>query len=98
MATITATLPNGQTIKRTTKRVYTHALTIEIEYTDGTIGYAKAEWAGRPDLAQKVLARLQAYAAREIGTEVRRWTTAKGFENTGIYRKAMTAMAIPVNA
>ena len=98
MATLTATLPNGETVKRTTKRAYTHIVTAEITYTDGTTTYDKPEWAGRPDLAQKALAKCQAYAARQTGTEVIRHTRANGIENTGIYRKNVTPLLIPVNA
>jgi L-alanine-DL-glutamate epimerase-like enolase superfamily enzyme len=96
---LTATLPNNETIKRTTERTYTHALTVETTYTDGTTGYTKAEWAGRPDLAQKRLAKLRAFAAHEAGTEVRRFDPVTyEWRGTGIYRKTVTALAIPVNA
>ena len=97
MTSITATLPNGETVKRTTKRTYTHIVTAEITYTDGTTTYDKPDWTGRPDLAQKALAKWQAYAARQTGTEVIRHTRANGIENTGIYRKTVTALVIPVN-
>ena len=96
--TLTATLPNGETVKRTTKRTYTHIVTAEITYTDGTTTYINPEWTGRPALAQKALAKRQAWAARETGTEVIRHTRANGIENTGIYRKNVTPLLIPVNA
>ena len=100
--TYTATLPNGETIKRTTERTYTHAVVVEYTYTDGRIEYSTAEWAGRPDLAQKNAAKRQANAAPHIGKTCQAWKRDEnglgvwfdldyGYEN-------IRALILPANA
>lgn len=92
----TAPAPNGEVFTRRTDRTYTHALALFYTYSDGTTACTKPNWAGRPDLAQKGLAKLQAEAAAEVGTEVRRWTMEGGWQGTGIFRTAVQALALPV--
>ncbi len=70
--TYTATLPNGETIKRATKRTYTHAVVVEYRYTNGKVQYSKAEWAGRPELAEKNAAKHQTQVASLIGKPCQR--------------------------
>lgn len=99
--TYTATLPNGETIKRTTERTYTHAVVMQYDYTDGRTEYSTAEWAGRPDLAQKNAAKRQKDAAAYIGKPCRDWKQdenghSEWFE-LGYGYENIRALILPVN-
>jgi hypothetical protein len=87
--TFTATLPNGETIKRTTERTYTHVVVREMRYADGTVAFVFPEWAGRPDLAQKNAAKNEKQLAQNVGKDLGEW-----FKRYDAYRVHM----IPVNA
>jgi len=87
--TFTATLPNGETIKRTTERTYSHVVVREMRYADGTVAFVFPEWAGRLDLAQKNAAKNEKQLAKHVGQDHGQW-----FKRYDAYRVHM----IPVNA
>ena len=98
---ITATAENGEVLTRKTARTYTHAVYLEITYSDGTIANQNVTWAGRPDLAQKALAHTRKWSTRaELqGSEVCTWDQEKRISvGTGIFRDKVRAIAVPVNA
>ena len=72
---ITAIAENGEVLTRKTARTYTHAVYLEITYSDGNVANQNVTWAGRPDLAQKALAHNRRWSARaELqGSEVCTW-------------------------
>lgn len=63
--TYTATLPNGETVTRKTERTYTHVVVSEVTW-DGETSFFGAEWAGRPDLAQKNAAKWERNWAKQL--------------------------------
>ena len=98
---ITATAENGEVLTRRTARTYTHAVYLEITYSDGTIANQNVSWAGRPDLAQKSVAYARKWSTRaELqGSEVCDWDRENRVSvGTGIYREKVRAIAVPVNA
>lgn len=54
--TFTATLPNGEILKRITARVYTHVVVTEICYADGATLFVDARWTSKSEWAQKYAA------------------------------------------
>ena len=95
---ITATAENGEVFTRRTARTYTHACYLEFTYSDGTVYNSDASWAGRPDLAEKNLKQGREIAARLQGTEVTTWDQENRVSiSTGIFRKKVRAVAVPVN-
>jgi len=95
---ITATAKNGEVLTRKTARTYTHAVYLEITYSDGTVANQNVAWAGRPDLAEKNLKQGREIAARLQGTEVTTWDQENRVSiSTGIYREKVRAIAVPVN-
>ena len=95
---ITATAENGEVFTRKTARTYTHACYLEFTYSNGTVSNSDVSWAGRPDLAEKNLAKGRKSAADLQGTEVHKWDPEKGcFIGTGIFREKARAFAVPVN-
>ena len=98
---ITATAENGEVLTRKTARTYTHAVYLEITYSDGTVANQNVTWAGRPDLAQKALAHNRRWSTRaELqGSEVCTWDReSRVYVGTGIFREKVRAVAVPVNA
>lgn len=56
---LTATLPSGEIVTRRTARTYSHVVASKTTYTDGTCsGWHTHGWCGRPELAQKQVAKL----------------------------------------
>ena len=95
---ITATADNGEVFTRKTARTYTHACYLEFTYSNDTVLNRNVSWAGRPDLAEKNLAKDRKSAADLQGTEVSDWDPEKGcFVGTGIFREKVRAVAVPVN-
>lgn len=76
---LTATLPDGQAVTRRTARTYTHVVASHTTYTDGTsTGWHAHGWCGRPELAQKQVAKLQGSCT--AGAEVPvSWTSQGGW-------------------
>ena len=98
---ITAIAENGEVLTRKTARTYTHAVYLEITYSDGTVANQNVTWAGRPDLAQKALDNNRRWSARaELqGSEVCTWDRENRISvGTGIFREKVRAVAVPVNA
>jgi hypothetical protein len=95
---ITATAENGQIFTRKTARTYTHAVYVEITYSDGRIENIEPGWAGRPDLAEKNLRKNREFAARLQGQEVCSWDQENRVNvGTGVFRRQCRAIAVPVN-
>ena len=67
---ITATAETGEVFTRRTDRTYTHAVYVEITYSDGRVDNLTPSWAGRPDLAERNLKKSREFAARMQGEEV----------------------------
>lgn len=96
---ITATAENGQVFTRRTARTYTHAVYIEVTYSDGTVENYEPTWAGRPDLKEKSLAKTTKSASHLQGKEVRNWDReSRSYTHTGIFCTKARAIAVPVNA
>ncbi len=100
--TFIATLPNGETIKRTTHRTYTHAVVAEFRYTDGEVEFGQPRWAGRPELAQKYATRLKNITASIIGERCKEFRYAPNglaeYCDLGYGYEDIRVHAIPVNA
>jgi hypothetical protein len=96
---ITATAETGEVFTRRTARTYTHAIYIEITYSDSRIENIEPCWAGRPDLAEKNLRKSREFAARLQGQEVCNWDQENRVNvGTGVFRDKVRAVAVPVNA
>ena len=96
---ITATAETGEVFTRRTARTYTHAVYVEITYSDGRVENIEPGWAGRPDLAEKNLRKNREFAARLQGQEVCNWDQEnRVYVGTGIFRDKVRAVAVPVNA
>lgn len=96
---ITATAENGQVFTRKTARTYTHAVYVEVTYSDGRIENIEPVWAGRPDLAEKNLRKNREFAARLQGQEVCNWDQENRVNvGTGVFCTKARAIAVPVNA
>jgi hypothetical protein len=85
--TLTATLPTGEIVTRTTARTYTHIVVSETRYEDQEPRLEAVEWAGRLDLAQKNQAKWTKNWAKQVGVSYS-WGTLAEF----------TVHIIPVNA
>ena len=95
---ITATAENGQVFTRRTAREYSHAVYLELTYTDGRVENFEPSYCGRPDLAAKTLKKFQETAAARQGTEVCIWDPDnRVYVGTGIFREKIRAVAVPVN-
>jgi hypothetical protein len=96
---ITATAETGEVFTRRTDRTYTHAVYVEITYSDGRVNTLTPSWAGRPDLAERNLRKSREFAARMQGEEVCHWDKeGRVYVGTGIFRDKVRAVAVPVNA
>ena len=96
---ITATAENGQIFTRRTARDYSHAVYLEITYSDGRVENFEPSYCGRPDLAAKSLKKIEESAAARQGTEVCSWDQEnRVYVGTGIFRTKVRAVAVPVNA
>ena len=98
---LTATAENGEVFTRKTARTYTHAVYLEITYSDGSVENVRVCWAGRSDLAAKSLRETARVAARQgfQGSEVCNWDREnRVYVGTGIFREKIRAVAVPVNS
>ena len=95
---ITATAENGQVFTRKTARTYTHAVYMEVTFSDGTVVNHDPSYCGRPDLAAKALSQVADRAKEWEGGEDFKWSNEKGcFVGTGIFRTKCRAICVPVN-
>ena len=95
---ITATAENGEVFTRRTARDYSHAVYLEVTYSDGSVFNKAPSFCGRPDLAAKALKDFTKVAARRQGTEVQNWDKEnRVYVGTGIFRDKVRAVCVPVN-
>lgn len=94
--TLTATLPSGEIVTRTTARTYTHVVARKATYADGTTaGWCAHGWCGRPNLAEKQVAKLCSswVAGTEVGVS---WTAEGGWVAKTLAK--VEVLAVPVDA
>lgn len=92
--TLTATLPDGKTVTRTTARTYSHVVARRLTYADGTTsGWCAHGWCGRLDLAAKQVAKLD--GSLRVGTEVGvSWSAEGGWVAKTLAK--VEVLAVPV--
>lgn len=93
---LTAILPSGEIVTRRTARTYTHVVARKVTYADGTTtGWSEMGWCGRPDLAEKQVAKLCSgwVAGAEVGVS---WTAEGGWVAKTLAK--VEVQAVPVEA